>query len=35
VQKQNETIRAWIDDYRSRLERSGRLLTNAELALGI
>lgn len=35
MQKQNETIRAWIDDYRSRLERSGRLLTNAELALGI
>lgn len=35
AQKQNETIRAWIDDYRTRLERSGRLLTNAELALGI
>lgn len=35
TQKQNETIRAWIDDYRTRLERSGRLLTNAELALDI
>ncbi|MEZ4332688.1 MAG: SurA N-terminal domain-containing protein [Myxococcota bacterium] len=35
AQKQNETIRAWIDDYRSRLERSGRLLTNPELALGV
>ncbi len=34
VQKQNETIQAWLDDYRTRLERSGRLLINAELALG-
>ena len=33
-QKQNETIQAWLDDYRTRLERSGRLLINAELALG-
>jgi peptidyl-prolyl cis-trans isomerase D len=34
MQKQNETIQAWLDDYRTRLERSGRLLINAELALG-
>jgi len=34
AQKQNETIQAWLDDYRTRLERSGRLLINAELALG-
>ncbi len=34
VQKQNETIQAWLDDYRTRLERSGRLRINAELALG-
>ncbi len=34
TQKQNETIQAWLDDYRTRLERSGRLLINAELALG-
>ncbi len=34
IQKQNETIQAWLDDYRTRLERSGRLLINAELALG-
>ena len=34
AQKQNETIQAWLDDYRTRLERSGRLLVNAELALG-
>lgn len=33
-QKQNETIQAWLDDYRTRLERSGRLLINADLALG-
>lgn len=34
AQKQNETIQAWLDDYRTRLERSGRLRINAELALG-
>jgi peptidyl-prolyl cis-trans isomerase D len=34
VQKQNETVQAWLDDYRTRLERSGRLLINSELALG-
>ena len=34
TQKQNETIQAWLDDYRTRLERSGRLLINAEAALG-
>lgn len=33
-QKQNETVQAWLDDYRTRLERSGRLLVNSELALG-
>jgi len=34
AQKQNEILQAWLDDYRTRLERSGRLLINAELALG-
>lgn len=34
MQKQNGTVQAWVDDYRTRLERSGRLLINAELALG-
>ena len=34
TQKQNETIQAWLDDYRTRLERSGRLLINVEAALG-
>lgn len=34
AQKQEETIQAWLDDYRTRLERSGRLLINSELALG-
>lgn len=34
IQKQNEVVQAWLDDYRSRLERSGRLLINAEAALG-
>jgi len=34
AQKQNETIQAWLDDYRTRLERAGRLLINAESALG-
>jgi peptidyl-prolyl cis-trans isomerase D len=34
VDKQNRTISAWLDDYRRRLEKSGRLRINAELALG-
>lgn len=34
LQKQGTTVQAWVDDYRTRLERSGRLLINAELALG-
>ncbi|MCP4904177.1 MAG: hypothetical protein GY910_04280 [bacterium] len=34
VDKQNRTLEAWIGDYRRDLERSGRLLINAELALG-
>ena len=34
TQKQNEIIQSWLDDYRTRLERTGRLLINSELALG-
>ncbi|MBY0401431.1 SurA N-terminal domain-containing protein [Myxococcota bacterium] len=34
AQKQSETVQTWVDDYRTRLERSGRLLINSELALG-
>lgn len=34
LDKQNRTVSAWVDDYRSRLEDSGRLRVNAELALG-
>lgn len=34
MQKQNETVQAWLDDYRTRLEREGRLLISAERALG-
>ncbi len=34
TQKQNERIDTWLTDYRRELERSGRLLVNAELALG-
>lgn len=34
LQKQSGTVQAWVDDYRTRLERTGRLLINAELALG-
>lgn len=33
-EKQNQVIQGWIDDYRTQLERSGRLRINAELALG-
>jgi peptidyl-prolyl cis-trans isomerase D len=32
--KQNLILQTWINDYRSRLELSGRLKVNAELALG-
>jgi peptidyl-prolyl cis-trans isomerase D len=34
VEKQNRVLQAWINDYRSQLETSGRLLVNSELALG-
>ncbi len=34
TEKQNQIVGAWIDDYRTRLEQSGRLRINAELALG-
>jgi peptidyl-prolyl cis-trans isomerase D len=34
VEKENRTLQAWINDYRSQLEASGRLMVNAELALG-
>jgi len=34
VDKQNRTIEGWLAEYRRDLERSGRLLINAELALG-
>lgn len=34
VEKQNRIVSAWLDDYRQRLENSGRLRVNAELALG-
>ena len=32
--KQNQILDAWLSDYRSRLEKAGRLMVNAELALG-
>lgn len=34
IEKENRTLQAWINDYRSQLEASGRLVVNAELALG-
>ena len=34
AEKQNRVLQTWINDYRSQLETSGRLLVNAELALG-
>ncbi len=34
VEKQNRILDAWLGDYRRDLERSGRLLINAERALG-
>jgi peptidyl-prolyl cis-trans isomerase D len=34
LEKQNQIIQGWLDDYRSQLETSGRLRINAELALG-
>jgi peptidyl-prolyl cis-trans isomerase D len=34
VEKQNRVLQTWINDYRSQLETSGRLLVNSELALG-
>jgi peptidyl-prolyl cis-trans isomerase D len=34
AEKENRTLQAWINDYRSQLEASGRLMVNAELALG-
>ncbi|MFK7896788.1 MAG: SurA N-terminal domain-containing protein [Myxococcota bacterium] len=33
-QKQNLVLQSWLDDYRKQLETSGRLMINAELALG-
>ncbi len=34
AEKENRTLQAWINDYRSQLQASGRLLINTELALG-
>ncbi len=34
IEKQNRIVSAWVDDYRTQLEDSGRLRVNAELALG-
>ncbi len=34
VEKQNRIVSAWVDDYRTQLEDSGRLRVNPELALG-
>jgi peptidyl-prolyl cis-trans isomerase D len=34
IAKQNQVLSAWLTDFRSRLERSGRLKVNSELALG-
>lgn len=34
AEKQNRTLQTWINDYRRQLEASGRLMVNAELALG-
>jgi peptidyl-prolyl cis-trans isomerase D len=34
AEKQNRILQTWINDYRSQLEASGRLMVNAELALG-
>lgn len=34
TEKQNRIVSAWLDDYRAKLEASGRLRINAELALG-
>ncbi len=34
AEKQNRLLQTWINDYRSQLEASGRLMVNAELALG-
>ena len=34
IEKENRTLQAWINDYRSQLQASGRLVVNAELALG-
>jgi peptidyl-prolyl cis-trans isomerase D len=34
LEEQNRAIEAWLNDYRTRLEKSGRLRVNAQLALG-
>ena len=34
AEKQNRILQTWMNDYRSQLEASGRLMVNAELALG-
>lgn len=34
AEKQNRILQTWIDDYRSQLEASGRLVVNAELVIG-
>jgi len=34
AEKQNRAVEAWLNDYRTRLEQSGRLRVNAELVLG-
>ncbi len=34
LEKENRTLQAWINDYRSQLETSGRLMINTEFALG-
>lgn len=34
AEKQNAVVQAWIEDYRTRLINSGRLLINTDLAIG-
>ena len=34
IEKENRILQVWINDYRSQLETSGRLMINTELALG-
>jgi peptidyl-prolyl cis-trans isomerase D len=34
IEKENRILQVWINDYRTQLETSGRLMINTELALG-